>query len=577
MSTGGGGHSDGGRGRRVGILARHVEGNGRPVDVEELARRAWPDAASAVSGCGSCGCGKSEGVSPSPCAGTAPATPTPELPLVTSTVPLSEIRQPKIRTADQYIASLRNRKIKCFLNGELLDPATFVDHPIVWPSVNSLCETYRLAEERPELGTAISNISGVRVSRFLHIAESTGDLVLQSQMQRELGRRCGCCFQRCVGMDAINACWSTTFEIDEKHGTSYHTRFQEFIKQMQELNGVIGGAMTDPKGDRNKAPTQQEHPDFFVHVSGRKADGSVLLRGAKVHQTGTLNSHYMLVMPGGKLDPSEKDYAICCAVPVDAPGLTYIYGRQSCDLRAMEGSEIDQGNPNFGAQETVIVFDDVEVKPDMIFMDGEIDFTQMLVERFTAYHRRSYICKAGLSDVMLGAGATIAEYNGAEKASHIKDKLVEISYLSENIAGTALAASYSGFKTKSGNYLPDILFANICKHNVTRFPYEIARLVQDIAGGLLVTLPADKDFNHEVAGPLLEKFLKGKKGVTVENRRRILRLIENLTMGRNAIGFLSESMHGAGSPQAQRVLIQRLMNVEMKKKLAKNLAGIKDD
>jgi 4-hydroxybutyryl-CoA dehydratase/vinylacetyl-CoA-Delta-isomerase len=177
---------------------------------------------------------------------------------------------------------------------------------------------------------------------------------------------------------------------------------------------------------------------------------------------------------------------------------------------------------------------------------------------------------------MLGAAATISEYNGTDKASHVKDKLVEISYLSENIAGTALAASYGGKATMSGNFLPDVMFANICKHNVTRFPYEIARLVQDLAGGLLSTLPGEADWNHEVAGPLLTKYLATKKGVTLENRRRILRLIENLTMGRNAIGFLSESMHGAGSPQAQRVLIQRLMNLEMKKKLAKNLAGIKN-
>mmetsp|Transcript_20638 Transcript_20638/g.33290 ORF Transcript_20638/g.33290 Transcript_20638/m.33290 type:complete len:568 (+) Transcript_20638:59-1762(+) len=563
---------------RIGVLAGHVEGNGKPVDIEELVRRAWPVSdAKESGGCSSCGCDKSaEGstLKATPCGSTGAMVDT-SLPIISPEADIVEYRQPKIRTADDYVASLRNRNIKCYLQGELLDPATFVDHPIVWPTVNSLCETYRFGEERPELATAKSNISGFQVSRFLHIAESANDLVLQSQMQRELGRRTGCCFQRCVGMDAINATWSTTYEIDEKHKTSYHKRFRAFVQEMQEGNYVIGGAMTDPKGDRNKAPSQQEHPDFFVRVAGRKANGSVVLRGCKVHQTGTLNSHYMLVMPGGKLDPAEKDYAICCAVPVDAPGLTYIYGRQSCDLRALEGSEIDQGNPNFGAQETVITFEDVEVPPHMIFMDGEIDFTQMLVERFTAYHRRSYICKAGLSDVMLGAAATISEYNGTDKASHVKDKLVEISYLSENIAGTALAASYGGKATMSGNFLPDVLFANICKHNVTRFPYEIARLVQDLAGGLLVTLPGDKDFQHEVAGPLLNKFLVGKKGVTMENRRRILRLIENLTMGRNAIGFLSESMHGAGSPQAQRVLIQRLMNLEMKKKLAKNLAGIK--
>jgi len=492
-------------------------------------------------------------------------------------VPPSDVRLPKIRTAADYIDSIRNRPhIVAYLNGELL--TDLVNNPIVWPSVNSLAETYRLAEERPELGTAISSLSGMRVSRFLHIAESAADLVLQSQMQRELGRRCGCCFQRCVGMDAINATWSTTYEIDEKFGTEYHQRFRRFIIEMQENNYVIGGAMTDPKGDRNKAPSQQDDPDFFVHVVGRKEDGSVILRGAKVHQTGTLNSHWMLVMPGASLKPSEKDYAIACAVPVDAPGLTYIYGRQSCDLRAMEGSDsgIDQGNPNFGAQETVVCFDDVVVPAERIFMDGEVELTGTLVERFTAYHRRSYICKAGLSDIMLGAAATISDYNGTSKAAHIKDKLVEIAYLAENIAGTAMAASYGGQPTKSGNYLPDILMANICKHNVTRFPYQIARFVQDIAGGLMSTLPGEAEFNHEVAGPLLNKYLATKKGVTVENRRRILRLIENLTMGRNAIGFLSESMHGAGSPQAQRVLIQRLMNVEMKKKLAKNLAGIKD-
>jgi len=279
-------------------------------------------------------------------------------------------------------------------------------------------------------------------------------------------------------------------------------------------------------------------------------------------------------MPGGKLDAADKAYAVACAVPVDAPGLTYIYGRQSCDLRAMEGSEIDQGNAKFGGQETMVCFEDVEVPAEYIFMDGEVDFTGILVERFTAYHRRSYICKAGLGDVMLGAAATVADYNGVSKASHVKDKLVEIAYLNENIAGTALAASYGASATQSGNFLPEVLMANICKHNVTKLPYEIARLAQDLAGGLLVTLPSDKEFRHDIAGPLLEKFLKAKKGVTVENRRRILRLIENMTMGRNAVGYLSESMHGAGSPQAQRVLIQRLFDLETKKKAAKNLAGI---
>jgi 4-hydroxybutyryl-CoA dehydratase/vinylacetyl-CoA-Delta-isomerase len=120
------------------------------------------------------------------------------------------------------------------------------------------------------------------------------------------------------------------------------------------------------------------------------------------------------------------------------------------------------------------------------------------------------------------------------------------------------------------------MLANVCKHNVTRFPYEIGRLAQDIAGGLMVTMPSEKDFRSPQAGPILEKYLKGRKGVSTENRIRILRLIENMTLGRNAVGYLTESMHGAGSPQAQRIQIARQMQLETKKKLAKRLAQVKE-
>lgn len=563
---------------RLGALARHVGAPKAEIDIEDLARRAWPDyapqPAPQASGCGSCG--DSGGCS----RGASPLAPNPTASAATTT-PLhllkwpkdKPVQKPEIVTAEDYLNSLKNRNVKVYISGELVQ--NFWEHPIVWPSVNAMCETYRIGQDNPELGTAIG-FSGFRVSRFLHIAESAEDLVLQSQMQRELGRRTGTCFQRCVGMDASNAMWGTTYDIDRKYGTSYHARFQDFLRMAQSKNMVLGGAMTDGKGDRGKGPTDQEDPDLFVRVASRRPDGSIVLRGVKTHQTGTINSHWMVVMPGQKLEKHEKDYAVACAVPVDAAGLTYIYGRQSCDLRAMEGSEIDQGNAKFGGQETVVCFDDVVVPAQYVFMDGEYDFTQSLVERFTAYHRRSYICKAGLGDVMVGAAATVAEYNGAAKAAHIKDKLVEMTFLNETIAGTALAASYGGEAMPAGNFLPHVLMANVCKQSVTRYPYEIGRLAQDLAGGLVVTLPSDKDFRHEVAGPLLEKYLRVKKGVTVENRRRILRLIENLTMGRNAVGYLSESLHGAGSPQAQRILIQRLMDVESKKKLAKHLAGIQE-
>lgn len=479
-----------------------------------------------------------------------------------------------IRTADEYIESLRRRDLKVYLFGELVKEP--VDHPVIRPSINAVADTYRLAEEDPDLASATSTLNGKPTNRFLHVAHSSQDVVMQNRMQRRLGQRTGTCFQRCVGMDATNALYSVTHDIDAAGGTDHHARFKAWISEMQEANFVIGGAMTDPKGDRSKPPSQQADLDMFVRVVERREDG-VVIRGAKMHQTGCINSHWLLVMPTMRLTEADRDFAIAAAVPVDHPGITYIYGRQSCDARALEDGDIDAGNAQFGGQEAIIVFDDVFIPHAHVFMDGQYEHAAPLVERFTGFHRRSYVCKTGLGDVMVGAAATIADYNGVAKASHIRDKLVEMAHLNETIYGAGIAASHESKPTAAGNYQCDEMLANVCKHNVTRFPYEIARLAQDLAGGLMVTLPADQEFASPVTGPILQKYLKGREGVSVDNRRRVLRLIENMTLGRNAVGYLTESMHGAGSPQAQRVQISRLMQLDTKKALAKKLAGVKED
>jgi len=486
----------------------------------------------------------------------------------------SSARQTPIRTGADYIESLRGRDINVFLFGERVEEP--VDHPMIRPSINAVAKTYDLAVENPALASAHSSIVGGPVNRFLQVTESVDDVVMQNRMQRKLGQLTGTCFQRCVGMDAINSLFSVTYEIDEKHGTPYHARFKAFLREMQEQNLVIGGAMTDVKGDRSKGPAEQEDPDLYVHVVERRDDG-VVIRGAKAHQTGCVNSHWIIVMPTMRLKEGEEDYATVCAIPVEDPGLTYIYGRQSCDTRSMEDGDIDQGNVRFGGQEAMIVIDDVFVPWDRVFMDGEIEFAAPLVERFTAYHRRSYVCKTGLGDVIVGAAATIADYNGVPHVSHIRDKLVEMTHLNETIYSAGIAASHESFQTKAGNYQNNDVLANVCKHNVTRFPYEIARLAQDLAGGLMVTCPSEKDLASPETGPILQKFLRARPGVTPENRVRILRLIENMTLGRNAVGYLTESMHGAGSPQAQRIQIARQMDLDYKKRLAKDLAGVEEE
>ena len=452
-----------------------------------------------------------------------------------------------------------------------------MDNPILRPALNSVRMTYDLAQkpEYQDLMAAVSPYTGERVNRFTHIHQSASDLVKKVKMQRLLGQQTASCFQRCVGMDAMNAVFSTTYEIDQKYGTSYHQSFLTFLKMVESQDLTVDGAMTDPKGDRSKAPHQQEDPDLFLRVVERRPDG-IVVRGTKMHQAGILNSHEVIVMPTISMGPEDKDYAVCFAVPMNTKGIYMIVGRQSCDTRKLEGSELDMGNAEFGGVESVTVFDDVFVPNDRIFLNGETEFAGMVVERFAGYHRQSYGgCKVGVGDVLIGAAALAADYNGCAKASHIKDKLIEMIHLNETLYCCGIACSAEGYPTASGGYIIDLLLANVCKQNVTRFPYEIVRLAEDIAGVLVVTAPSEADFRDSELGPVIEKYLKAAPGVTVENRLRVLRLIENLCLGTAAVGYRTESMHGVGSPQAQRIMIARQGGLEHKKELAKAIAHIK--
>ncbi len=479
-----------------------------------------------------------------------------------------------LMTGREYEDSLRKLKFKVYLQGELIDNP--VDHPIIRPSMNAVKMTYELAHDpRYEaLMTATSHLGGEKINRFCHLHRNTDDLVKKVKMQRLLGQKTAACFQRCVGMDAINAVDSVTFEMDKKLGSDYHKRFTAFLRKMQDEDLTVDGAMTDPKGDRSLPPSKQDDPDLYVRVVEKRADG-IVVRGAKAHQTGALNSHRILVMPTMTMGKDDADYAVSFCAPADAPGIFYIYGRQSCDTRKLEGGDIDVGNSTFGGHEALMVFDDVFIPWEHVFMCGEHEFSGALVERFAGYHRQSYGgCKVGVGDVLIGAAALAAEMSGAAKASAVKDKLIEMTHLNETLYACGIACSAEGYPTASGTYLIDLLLANVCKQNVTRFPYEIARLAEDIAGGLMVTMPSEKDLRHPVIGPVVEKYLRGVAGVPTEHRMRVLRLIENITLGTAAVGYRTESMHGAGSPQAQRIMIARQGNIEQKKDLARAIAGI---
>ena len=223
--------------------------------------------------------------------------------------------------------------------------------------------------------------------------------------------------------------------------------------------------------------------------------------------------------------------------------------------------------------EAMVVFEDVFVPWERVFMCGEYEFSGSFVERFASYHRQNYGgCKTGVGDVLIGAAATIAEYNGVQDASHVKDKITEMVHLNETMYACGLACSYEGYELPSGTYFVNALLANATKQNVTRFPFEMARLAMDIAGGLVATLPSERDLKHPEVGKYIEKYLKGNASIPTEDRIRMMRLIENMALG---VGMV-ESLHGAGSSQAQRITILRHADLEAKKKLSKDLAGIEE-
>ena len=478
----------------------------------------------------------------------------------------------KLKNGAEYIDSLRKLSPRIYYQGKKIK--NVVRHPATAPHVRAAAMTYALANQKKyqDLATATSHLTGRTISRFTHVHQNIEDLVKKIKLLRVLGQKTGTCFQRCVGFDGINSVYSVAYEADQKYGTDYFERFKKWLTYIQDENLMVVGAMTDPKGDRSKGPSEQDDPDQYVHVVDRKDDG-IVIRGAKLHMTGAVNSHEILVMPTTALNEHAKEYAIVGAIPIDAPGVTLIFGRQASDDRRDRQEHIDVGKPKFGVVggEAVIAFEDVFIPRERIFMDGEIDFTGTLVYRFAAHHRANYGgCKTGLMDVLTGAVSYLTQIQGTAKGSHIKDKITEMIHLCETLYSSSIACSAEGCPTPSGAYMVDTMLANVCKQNVTRFHFEVARLATDIAGGFIATMPSEYDLKSEDVGHIVEKYFSGVSEIPVKDRVKIGRLIEAMTGGTAMV----ESMHGAGSPQAQRIMILREGKLDEKIKLAKALAGI---
>jgi 4-hydroxybutyryl-CoA dehydratase/vinylacetyl-CoA-Delta-isomerase len=372
-------------------------------------------------------------------------------------------------------------------------------------------------------------------------------------------------------MDALNATAVVTYDVDKKHGTAYHSRFLEYLRYIQENDLVVWSGVTDVKGDRSLRPSVQPDPDMYLHIVDRTGDG-IIVRGAKIHQSGSLCAHEGLIMPSREMKEGDKEYAVCFAMPGDAKGIIHVYGRGTLEERVMEG--IDLGNVSFSKFAPMVIFNDVFVPWDRVFLCGEYEFAGQIVRAFSSYHRHSHGgCKSGIGDILVGAAAAIAEYNGVSDASHINAKLTEMVKTCQAMYGCCLAASVEAKKSNSGIYLVDSTLANTSKLYEGREYHEVLRLLVEIAGGLVADLPSEKDLHNPEIGHLIDKYLKGVANIPTEDRMRMFRLIEKLAFETRDI---VSNIHGGGSPEAHRMTLFRDTDLKIKKELAKKLAGIKE-
>ncbi|MDO9558329.1 MAG: 4-hydroxyphenylacetate 3-hydroxylase N-terminal domain-containing protein [Syntrophales bacterium] len=481
-----------------------------------------------------------------------------------------------LRSKQDYIGSISALNTELYAYGKQVNDLW--DHPCFRPAMEAIGMVYELSEHDGDKGfyTAHSPFIDGTVNRFLHIHQNQEDLRNRFRLSRFLVHKHGACIgARCVGTGALNSLFATTYDMDQGLGTDYHRRLISFIKYVQENDLAVSGAMMDVKGNRKMSPHQQADPDLYLHIVEKREDG-IVVRGAKASISGAAIANEIVVLPCTALKAEEVSYAVSFAVPSDAPGVLHIAEAPAPNMRRLVGEEMDYGNAKYGVHgSTHVIFDDVFVPRERVFMCGEYTYAGSLVSHFANLQRlNTSSCKAGHRDLLIGAAAVAADDNGIGNARHISEKLTDLYFQSEMSFGCALASIYTGEKTRSGVFMPDPLYINIAKLQGVNAIWEGNYIVADIAGGLVCTSPTAADLKHEKIGVLLNKYLKGSDKTSTENRIRMLRLIEYLT-GQGSVVPI-ESTHGAGSPQAQKIIIQQslMKKIEKFKTDAKIMAGI---
>ncbi|MEM9304212.1 MAG: 4-hydroxyphenylacetate 3-hydroxylase N-terminal domain-containing protein [Pseudomonadota bacterium] len=472
-----------------------------------------------------------------------------------------------LMSADAYRESLRAYSPRVYCNGEAV--ASVADEERFLPGIRAVGVTYdyALKDEYRSLMLETQATTGKTVNRMVHINRHTEDLLSKLEAVRLICRESGCA-QRYLTHDALNAIHQATFRMDGEDGTDYHPRFLEYLHDIQERDLTLGVAMTDAKGNRALKPQDQANPDSYVHIKERRADG-IVISGTKAIVTGGPYMHELLVMPCRTMPEGAEDFAVCCAVPIDAGGLTII-----ARPAGRPGNPAAKFTAKYGQSTAVCIFEDVFVPWDRVFMAGEPQHTEYLVTNYANHHRHSCIAaRAGFGDLLIGAGALMVDANGldAGKHGHIRETMVELIKIVEGFFACGVAASVYGIEDPSGAWMPEPVFANIGKLLLATPIYDMHRTAHTVSGGLIVALPGpDEDHNPATAGDLAT-MLRAREDVPYQQRIDVARFVEDITASDQGGWYSVISLHGGGSPEAMKREIFRRYPIEERKALVERL------
>jgi len=478
-----------------------------------------------------------------------------------------------LRSAAEYKESLRDGR-RVFCKGELVEDVT--EHPDLGIAVEHAALDFRLAEDPAHASLFSWQEEGEDEpsSRYYKRPTGTEDLLKRREMI-ELSTQMGggvVLLIKEIGTDALFALDLVSRQVDEKCGTEYNSRVSAFHERCRQSDLSLAVAQTDAKGDRSLLPSEQEHPDYYVHIVEEREDG-IVVRGAKAHTTCTPYVDEIIVLPTRAMGEGDSSYAVAFATPVNTKGVTLI----ASPFGSPEPSRFHHPvSSRHRLVDTITIFDDVFIPNERVFLKGEWPFAGALANTFVEFHRFTAVSyKPPLCDLFIGASALLVQYNGIERASHVREKLMKLISYTETIRGLSLAAAHKCRVTDFGLAVPDVMLTNLAKYYFANNYHQAVCWVQDIAGGLVVTGPSEEDLENPETGPYIERFLGGKKGVSTLDRLRAFNLVRDLTA--SDFGGYNEflAIHAEGSLEAQKITIFRDYDIGRCVELVKDL--LRDD